>query len=361
MTWEDCDAIVNPAVAPIKHFGMGASSVDSSMLYQNDFQQRSEHMNMAQPQFQLLQQQQQQHMNTTAPEFQQGSSSPSPTSSPNTILNAQVNSPSYASPIMQGEVQIKADPYMAVVGQNNQGDYLYKMQPENAFQQQQNQTSLSPPGFQSAPKSNDQKTRAKSLTTKSEMAVDDSNSNEEDDIMVKRKAQNRAAQRAFRERKEQRVRELEEKLSMSEKEKLRLASENERLKKENTVITTENQVLMATTDKSGTHKGQQQLPLRAHFPVHTFSSLLLADHVEDPNSSRSTGGPSFVVYQKNIGDVMLGAGAVWEQIMDSQDPDDIDVEYVMELLKGKEVCDGFGPVFRQKDVTAAIAMARQRA
>lgn len=275
---------------------------------------------------------------------------------------------------------------------------------------------------------------------------------EDEDIVTKRKAQNRAAQRAFRERKEARVRELEQKLSESEKEKKRLFFENERLKKENTVIATENQVLLATghghpygsdrdyegddmeivdvaetdpvikkedvsddenrrssfegnssnegsTTTSATSAGSDsnkplktstlvsrrtmsrpsgnfpyarpsRAPLRAVFPVHKFNFELLREHDEEVN--RQTHGnpdlrsdndsmkePSYIVYTAAAEETMLGAGAVWELIANQPDAEDIDVSAVIEFLKGKEKCDGFGPVFRHADVLKGINTVRE--
>lgn len=261
--------------------------------------------------------------------------------------------------MMTSEVRIKPDPYLneghhPVDAPTDRNQFLYGSNPYS-FQHQQNQTHDAPPVFQSteiagpdsAYRDNDDGT----------FRSGDSNSNEEENIVVKRKAQNRAAQRAFRERKEQRVRDLEQRLGESESEKLRLASENERLKKENTVIATENQVLMATTDRSGMVNPVSRAPLRAQFPVHKFTTALLADHDPKP---LPTDRPSFVVYEKHMGDTMLGSGAVWEQIMEAPDHDAVDIEFVMDFLKGKEVCDGFGPVFRLQDVKMGIMLSRGR-
>lgn len=290
---------------------------------------------------------------------------------------------------------------------------------------------------------------------------------EDEDIIRKRKAQNRAAQRAFRERKEARVRELEQKLNESEKEKKRLFFENERLKRENTVVTTENQVLLATghvmpydqqqqsevilatanneielmdaDNEDGSHHGfrnssatppiksehgdisfsqnsindnvngqndngaregsnqpfnfiskernpslvSQRIfgtvrqntyhkPLRAVFPVHKFNFELLREH--DAKLNEKTNGtrdltsdnacmkePLFIAYHKQqTEETMLGAGAVWELIATQPEVEDIDVAGVMNYLKGKECCDGFGPVFKKSDVLKGIEIVKSK-
>lgn len=331
--------------------------------------------------------------------------------------------------------------------------------------------------------------------TSSSLAVGDVEEDEE--LAIKRKAQNRAAQRAFRERKEARVRELEQKLSESEKEQKRLFLENVRLKRENTVISTENQVLLATgysmvydqdhdqmlvdeegNDQSNGNGGlnshgdmddhdmeinvtevhenggqvngngyrvsspsikiksessdndeetdshnsnntnddsnstmsntntapartlpnvkfiskkpnpalmSQRLvgtirpnaynkPLRAVFPVHKFNFELLRSH--DVQYNQKTKGspaltlenasmkePLYIAYEQiqNPAEMMLGAGAVWELIAGQADYEDVDAAFVMSYLKGKEHCDGFGPVFKRSDVLQGIELARSEA
>lgn len=60
---------------------------------------------------------------------------------------------------------------------------------------------------------------------------------------TKRKAQNRAAQRAFRERKERHVKELEAKVSELENVTKRMQEENEKLKYKLSTLESENNVL----------------------------------------------------------------------------------------------------------------------
>ena len=382
MGWEDCDTLINDATNQSRQFGL-VTPVNSSMMddngvslnmYQGHLDQHISHNNLQHQEQQNLSMAQPLH-NTVMPPAagdNMGSLSPASASSRTTAMNMQNRSPSYSSPMLS-DIQIKVDPYLndgiQPLHTHSEHDYLYNSVPPNSHvysaQPQEQLPNISPPASRAAPKKAKRRNNAQSDTQikgdsdENASRSGDSNSNEEEDIMVKRKAQNRAAQRAFRERKEQRVRELEQKLGESEKEKVRLASENERLKKENTVISTENQVLMATTEKGGFSR-EPSGPLRANFPVHKFTNMLLADHSasEGNATSQNDFGPSYVVYEKRAGDVMLGAGAVWEQIMQEPDSDEIDIERVMEFLMGKERCDGFGPVFSLNDVKAGIAHAR---
>lgn len=348
LAWEDCETLANSSLGPVSQFSMDSNSI-YQMGFQPDQQLDPAASDLAQPPIP--------HSSTSClASLQQSSTSPDSNSSPCTAQNGQSHSSSTSSPL---DVQIKPDPYV-----NQQFEYN-TLTPEIGFNQQ---NDMFQQNFTTQEKKGKKSTKGfdKIQLDTTSAAKGDSNSNEDEDLSIKRKAQNRAAQRAFRERKEQRVRELEQKISEIEKEKLKLSSENERLRKENTAITTENQVLLATSEK-GPYNPPPEVPLRAQFPVHTFNSLLLGDHVVDPEhaSKPATEGgddpsevPSYVVYEKKAGDVMLGAGAVWEHIMDAPDPDEIDVENVMKLLKGKEVCDGFGPVFRESDVELAIQKSR---
>lgn len=346
--WEDCDTLLTNAAAANGSSLSEFEDTDISHIYQ--------HATPTLP----SQQQLQQHQN---PQHQGHFPSDSPSSFSSQATNIH-NSPAFTSPPMT-DVQVKQEPYQA--DGMSQSNYLFSnMQPP-----QQEVPNLSPPTTQnlSTTQSSGSK-RRKAGTTRGVDSKDNesdegrindlaNNSNEDEDLVIKRKAQNRAAQRAFRERKEQRVRELEQKLGESEKEKLRLASENERLKKENTVISTENQVLMATSAPGGDRfGGASPAPLKANFPVHKFSNMLLAEHDKEYPPITSNNTPSFVVYEKNAFDTMLGAGAVWERIMQEPDSEDIDVEKVMTFLRGKEHCDGFGPVFRLTDVKNGISLAR---
>lgn len=178
-------------------------------------------------------------------------------------------------------------------------------------------------------------------------------------IERKRKAQNRAAQRAFRERKEQRVKELEQRLQDAENEVKRLLAENEMLKRENTILMTENQVLISTQRSNAKTQQNQQdqavksLPNRVSFPGDFYTSLLSGHDTNDKEY------PSYAIYEKQEGETMLGAGAVWQRIV--EDPqhamDDVDIQFVLDYLLDKAHCDGFGPVFSLRDVNEGIRLA----
>ncbi|AOW03844.1 hypothetical protein B0I72DRAFT_140296 [Yarrowia lipolytica] len=183
----------------------------------------------------------------------------------------------------------------------------------------------------------------------------------DDDLTTKRKAQNRAAQRAFRERREQRLKELEDKVAEVEQERERLASENERLKRENTVITTENKVLMETAVSKGpSSPDPTQPPIgKANFPYKQLQEMraktqetILGGH-EPPGDKNLK-----IIYQSEVSnDTMLGAAAVWDTIAKHAEEEEFDIDLVAQLIQGHQRCEGFGPVFPLKVVEDAIREA----
>lgn len=183
----------------------------------------------------------------------------------------------------------------------------------------------------------------------------------DDDLTTKRKAQNRAAQRAFRERREHRLKELEDKVAEVEQERERLASENERLKRENTVITTENKVLLETAVTKGSSSPDPTLPPigKANFPYRQLQEMrqktqetILGGH--EPPADKNMK----IIYQSQASnETMLGAAAVWDTIAKHAEEEDFDIDLVAQLIQGHQRCEGFGPVFPLKVVEEAIKEA----
>ncbi|CAN6674674.1 hypothetical protein TRVA0_060S00496 [Trichomonascus vanleenenianus] len=172
-----------------------------------------------------------------------------------------------------------------------------------------------------------------------------------EELERKRKAQNRAAQRAFRERKEQKVRELESKLMEAQEEMARLAKENDRLKKENTVMATKQEVLQRHQQRQ---QQPRQSPAIASFPQDKFFTELLSGHDQSPQH------PSFAEYDNTERhDVMLGAGTVWQKMFELGG-EDVDVEFVLDYLRDKAHCDGAGPVYRLSQLQQAICISQNR-
>ncbi|KAI1432431.1 hypothetical protein GGR50DRAFT_598568 [Xylaria sp. CBS 124048] len=181
-------------------------------------------------------------------------------------------------------------------------------------------------------------------------------SNSDDDDLSpaqsRRKAQNRAAQRAFRERKERHVKDLEAKLASLEAAQSETATENEKLKREMQKMSTENEILRATTNSHGRH-GSAASPMAdmttgpMQYSPDDFYSHLLQNH---PNKT-----PSHRIVESD-GQRLLAAGATWDYIINHElfRRGLIDVGDVSDRLKNQVKCDGQGPVFPESAVHQAI-------
>lgn len=181
------------------------------------------------------------------------------------------------------------------------------------------------------------------------------NSNNGDDTEEKRKAQNRAAQRAFRERKEKRVKQLEDKLSLTQEERDRLSKENELLRQENVLISQSYQK----------PQGERDAPRFATFPSSAaLDGEAFCNELTEEHGGYKTAESKYQVYVRPTdGETLLGAGAIWAKMMEFEGDDEepIDVEDVIERLRDRAVCDGFGPVYRLTDIEQAIKQARKAA
>ncbi|KAL1986363.1 hypothetical protein VTN96DRAFT_6442 [Rasamsonia emersonii] len=184
-------------------------------------------------------------------------------------------------------------------------------------------------------------------------------SSEEKDTLTpaqsRRKAQNRAAQRAFRERKERHVRELEQKLSDLQQTSNDLYADNERLKRELAKVSTENEILRATTQSGVAVKGHGESdpgqtttgPMR--FSPTDFYSSVTGEKGEHKVAHR-------IVVSEETGERLLDAGATWDMIQNHKlfKQGLVDIGDVCERLKGFVRCDGQGPVFEESRVRKAI-------
>ncbi|KAL6713656.1 AP-1-like transcription factor [Lecanora helva] len=182
----------------------------------------------------------------------------------------------------------------------------------------------------------------------------------------RRKAQNRAAQRAFRERKERHVKDLELKLKSIEAHSTDLMTDNERLKRELDRLATQNEILRATTtplklphqDSSQPQssssppspKGLTSGPMI--FSPSTFNNAF-SEHnpagADEPISHR-------IQISAQTGERLLATGAAWELIQSHElyRQGLVDIGEVCDRLKEKVLCDGSGPTFAEKDVIQAI-------
>ena len=215
-----------------------------------------------------------------------------------------------------------------------------------------------------------------------------SSSEEKDDMtpqQSRRKAQNSAAydyhihmlgqesntgcsQRAFRERKEKLVKDLENKLTSLQHQSVSLNGENERLRRELAKVATENEILRATSGAASYRPTPfldepDELMGRLGF-VPTDRPL----KYRSPGSSSGSGSNLSSKYahfgtlrtiavDDDTGEPLLGPGATWDYIQAHAlfRKGLVDVGNVCERLKKMARCDGQGPIFLERDLRQAIA------
>lgn len=147
-------------------------------------------------------------------------------------------------------------------------------------------------------------------------------------------------QRAFRERKEKHLKDLETKLANLQQQSVSLDSENERLRKELAKIATENEILKATSAGSLDDDAFRVNP----------------DHDTETAKRIEFGPLRTVVIDDSSGEPLLNAGQTWDYIQAHEmfRKGLVDVGDVCERLKKLARCHGQGPVFRERDIRRAI-------
>lgn len=155
------------------------------------------------------------------------------------------------------------------------------------------------------------------------------------------------SQRAFRERKERHVKDLEAKLAALEKNSLSISEENERLKLQLQKTATENEILKATSAMPSASPVLSNAAPLQYKPTDFYTDLL------QPHDNKT---PSHRIVLSEKGERLLAAGATWDYII--QHPlfikGYVDVGHVSERLKGVAKCDGQGPVFEESAILDAI-------
>lgn len=182
----------------------------------------------------------------------------------------------------------------------------------------------------------------------------------EEALYQRRKAQNRAAQRAFRERKDTKIRELADKLDAAEQQRQRLERELEQMKQHNAMLDVENQMLLEAQQAQGAANSISNTPpstlspsfgvsapAKTDFIISTLGPQEMSVHGITPEqiqSQASKPGPSYVRDDEKL----LTISAVWDYIMEFTNLNEdihIDISRVMDRLRGNEVCHGFGPAY----------------
>jgi len=170
------------------------------------------------------------------------------------------------------------------------------------------------------------------------------------------------SQRAFRERKERHVRDLEAKLTALESSTHSLQSDNERLKLALQRARTENEILRATSG----HSPVSSRPVSATYPspgahlpdeegdvynVQSLSNGSVVNSADNDHAASSRPSKSREITAPKTWDLIQSHPLVKQGLVDVAD--------VCERLKGAAKCDGHGPVFEESVVWAAIESSRR--
>ncbi|CAG8377624.1 unnamed protein product [Penicillium salamii] len=166
----------------------------------------------------------------------------------------------------------------------------------------------------------------------------------------------RRIQRAFRERKERHVKDLEDKVNNLETASDTLHADNERLKRELAKYTTENEILRATSNTNRAHGNINESPEPTvtgpmRYSPTDFYTSLVPDGPALPRSPQHR-----VTVCQITGEKLLDAGATWDLIQGHElfKRGQVDIANVTEILKGMAQCDGQGPAYKEGQVRRAI-------
>lgn len=171
----------------------------------------------------------------------------------------------------------------------------------------------------------------------------------------------RDSQRAFRERKERHVRDLENKVTSLEGESTTFKADNERLRQELARIATENEVLRATTQTGHNINNNQPQTTTPRDSEPTTTGPMTykpLDFSASPNLTAN--GESNHLHQVTVcpitGEKLLDTSATWDLIQGHVlvKRGEVDIENVSRRLRNMAQCNGQGPAFREGGVRRAI-------
>jgi AP-1-like transcription factor len=177
-----------------------------------------------------------------------------------------------------------------------------------------------------------------------------------------------SSQRAFRERKEKHVKDLEAKLTSLQHQSRDLNGENERLRRELAKIATENEILRATSGAAS--NGPTPFLEDPDELVGPLGFIPTDARFKDRSPASSTGSGSdmsskyahfgslrTISIDNDTGEPLLGAGATWDYIQAHElfQKGLVDVGDVCDRLKKMARCDGQGPIFLESDIRQAIS------
>lgn len=157
----------------------------------------------------------------------------------------------------------------------------------------------------------------------------------------RKKEQNRSAQRAFRERKEIRMRELQEQYKQGECTKKQLLEEVEKLRQWNSEIGAENRKLSEQPDANAAVSGTSGALSRTQ-----SSGIFSFPTAEDcyPKSSQRT---SLNTPTPELDPELLTVPHTWEYLQKLSETLDFDIYFIMSELKGHEKMHCHGPAYEK--------------
>lgn len=193
------------------------------------------------------------------------------------------------------------------------------------------------------------------------MYAEDSLLNEEE-LAIKKKAQNRLAQRAFRQRKEMKLKELEMMLLQSEEERQQLMEKFNQVKVQFSSLQSENNRLRSLSRSSSNGNASVLEGGAFTFPEsqEDFVDKMISNKAHD--MSRAQVNKVYDLPQVP-GRKVLGVGALWDYLLikrEEEQFENVDLLEVMQLLKGSEVCHGYGPAYPLDIVENALLCVANR-
>lgn len=117
-------------------------------------------------------------------------------------------------------------------------------------------------------------------------------------------------------------------------------------------ISTENEILRATTAINGVPNGGVGVPSTTTGPLH-FKPTEFYSNVLSGHSNKT---PSHRIVESQNGERLYAAGATWDLIINHElfKQGRVDIGNVSDRLKHQAKCDGQGPVFEERTIYEAI-------
>ncbi len=170
------------------------------------------------------------------------------------------------------------------------------------------------------------------------------------------------SQRAFRERKERHVKDLEGKLNNVTSQNNTLLAEIERLQRENERFATQNEILQATTTPLNMNRNQPGFNGHLAHPASPGAgpmhfSPMTSHHMVSTTTERIVPpSPHRFDFSPSTGERLYGTGATWDFIQnhDLFRQGMVDIALVSQRLQQHAICNGSGPAFPESAIIRAI-------